>query len=139
MANSSNSSEDNIEMEWVDNDAAIAFLALSMIMCIANGFLLCLLIKMIQRQDVLIEKVLVTYAKFNFVCTPIVSVLLYGLIGLLPISTLVGNWFCDITFFLFYFWDCFNADFSFILVTARFSDSKIDKFFVTCKDETISE
>ena len=117
MANSSNTSDNNSEMEWLDLDIAVVFLVLNMIMCFANEFLLFLLIKMLQRQeDLFIGKLLGCYGKFNMVCTPVVLVLLYGVIGLVPISTIAVDWFCGITTFVYYFWSYFNNNFSFIVV-----------------------
>ena len=116
MTNSSNMSDASNELEWLDTDIAVVFSILNMIVCLLNEFLLYLHIKMLQRQDLFVEKLLGCYGIFNIVCTPIVAVLLHGVIGLLPISTLVGSWFCDITFFVTYWWDYFNNCFSLCLV-----------------------
>ena len=116
MANSSNTSEANIKIGWIDTDAAIVFFVLNILVCLANEFLLYLLIKMLNRQDTLVEKLLRCYGIFNMVCTPILTVLLLGVIGLSPISFTFDDWFCDITFFLVWFWNYLNASFSLMVV-----------------------
>ena len=117
MANASNITDVYDETKWLDTDIAIVFLIFCAIICLANEFLLYLHTKMLPRQeDLLIEKLLMCYGKFNIVCTPIVVVLLYGVIGLLPIPTIFGEWFCDISFFVVFFWHYFNGSFSLILV-----------------------
>lgn len=116
MANASNTSEDSLEIQWVDTDVAIVFFVLNMIICLASEFLLYLLIKLSKRQNTFFEKLLGCYGMFNIVCTPIVVVLVDGVIGVLPISTKFGDWFCNITVFISIFWGFFNKTFSFFLV-----------------------
>ena len=103
-------------MGWPDTEVAIVFFVISMIICLANEFLLYLHTKLLQRQELLVEQLLRWYGRFNVVCTPIVVILMYGVIGLLPTSTVFGDWFCGTTFFVANFWVYLNASFSLTVV-----------------------
>ena len=118
MANFSNTSEfENNETESndTDTDIAIAALVLDIVFCLANQVLLYFLIKVVQREDLVVGQLLEYYAKFNIVSSPLVHTMVDGVVGLSSESTISGHWSCAITYFVTYFWFMFNANFSFMV------------------------
>ena len=115
MANS-NGSVENKGTQPVDTDIVIGFLVSNTIVCLIYEFSLYLIIKMTQRNDRLpVGKILSYYAKVNMVLAPMILILFPGMIGLLPISTIFGNWFCGIVSFVLYYGYYFDGTLSFVV------------------------
>ena len=86
--------------QWVDGAAAVWFFIVIMIIVLINVLLMCWQTKMIEGNDKPTGVLLKNYATVNIVIMPISAVLVFGVIGLSPISTIVGTWFCDVTFLI---------------------------------------
>jgi len=116
MINSGDSVE-NDTIKWLDTNVAVGFLVLYLILCLINVFMYYLLIQMVRRNDdLIVGKLLEYYAKFNIVFLPIQVVIVLGIVGLLPISSIAGVWFCDIAHVITYFGFYLNCNVS-LMVT----------------------
>ena len=69
-----------------------------------------------RNDDLIVGKLLEYYAKFNIVFLPIQVVIVLGIVGLLPISSIAGVWFCDIAHVITYFGFYLNCNVS-LMVT----------------------
>ena len=113
MANFSNTSElEGNKPQSTDIAIAIAAFICNISFCLINEFLLYLLVKVAQKEELIVAKLLKYYAIFNIACAPVVYIMVDGVIGLLPASVMYGNWVCDIIYFAAYFWHFFNINFS---------------------------
>ena len=111
--NSSESVKTVVEPEeWLVTDFGVGLLIPTVVFGLFYEFSCYLLIKVTQRNDIIMKKVLEWATKFNIVCIPFYLIILPALIVLLPASTTFGTWFCDISTFLFTFVTYVNAGLS---------------------------
>jgi len=130
MTNLSNPDTD--PLEWIDTGAAVGFFIAIMILVLINVYLLYCLAQMAQANDKPVAKLVKSYANTNIVFVPIAAVLTFGVVGLMPISTLVGSWFCDATFFAAFFIEYYIASFSFVVASFTYvcfvQERKVDTY-----------
>ena len=111
-ANSSESVEALEPQGWLDTGVAVGLFIFTGILVLVYEFSCYLLLKVTQRNDLIMVKVLEYATKLNMVCIPFHLIVLPGVIGLFPVSAVVGTWFCDITTFLAHFVVNMNASLS---------------------------
>ena len=116
MANfSSAAMVENSPPKSTDTDIAIAVFISTVVFCL-NEVSLYLLIKVVERErELVVGRLLKCFAMFNIICTPLVYIMVYGVIGLSPASVISGHWFCTIAYLASYFCHFYNINFSFMV------------------------
>ena len=75
---------------------------------------------MIQGDDKPTAILLRNYANVSIVLLPLGAILVFGVIGLVPLSTIVGTWFCDVTFFIVQVWEWYWASLSLTIASMTY-------------------
>ena len=121
MSANSSESVEALELQgYLDIGVAVGLFIFTGILVLFYEFSCYLLIKVTQRNDLIMAKVLEYATKLNMACIPFHAIVLPGLIGLFPVSAIVGTWFCDITTFLQLFVGNMNAGLSVITISMSY-------------------
>ena len=112
MTNCSDISDENNQVEWLDTNSAVGLFIAIIIICLINEFVLYSLINMAHHKVLIVGKLMKCYAYFNIVCGPIIAIIVFGVIALVPISTTFGSWFCESMWFVSNYSFFFIANFS---------------------------
>ena len=133
MSNS-NALEESNQKQLLNTYGAIGILIVNMTVVLIYVFSLCLILKMVKTKDLLIGKLLGSYAKFNLIYAPFAMVIFPAVIELSPLSAMFGHWFSDIIAFATRFGVYFDATISFVIACTIYMccihKDRIDKQFV---------